>query len=132
MFDKRNHTSWASDHVSTKNKCLQIILILFINYKFFILKGTPQWIAFAFEEPQTIAKLNIQFQGGFAGKDSQVFFYDSSLELINTENIYPEDVNAQQTFEFKSPVANVKKMKIIFSTSTDFFGRIIVYNIEIF
>lgn len=36
-----------------------------------------------------------------------------------------------QEFQFEAPVENVTKLKIVFESSTDFFGRIIVYSIEI-
>lgn len=56
-----------------------------------------------FETTVTVEKLNIQFQGGFAGKDSH-------LELASVDSgekfsfdIYPEDVNQMQvSFSLKT------------------------------
>lgn len=77
----------------------------------------------------------MQFQGGFASKDAKIEIQkavgDSLSEKIE-EPFYAEDINAVQHFKLSQPHDEVKRVKIVFNTSTDFFGRIIVYNLKIF
>jgi hypothetical protein len=44
--------------------------------------------------------------------------------------IYPEDVNRAQRFDL-TPGEPVKGMKLVFEESSDFFGRITVYDLMI-
>lgn len=83
------------------------------------------------EEETTINSFAFQFQGGFAGKNCLVTLEDKSGQNIHDEHFYPDDINAKQTFSLSSAVENVRKMKFSFEGSTDFFGRIIVYNLEL-
>ncbi|XP_017483811.1 PREDICTED: nuclear receptor 2C2-associated protein-like [Rhagoletis zephyria] len=110
MFDLKADTSWNSS------------------------EGIPQWVVIRFEEPQSISKFLIQFQGGFAAKAVSASVQARNGELIVEETFYPEDVNSPQTFLLKAPVTKkeASKMKLLFPSSTDFFGRIIVYKIEIY
>lgn len=55
---------------------------------------------------------------------------DSDEPII--EPFYPEDINSEQTFILLKTVEKVNKIKFIFNKSTDFFGRIVVYNLELF
>lgn len=51
-------------------------------------------------------------------------------------HFYPDDVNDLQTFllnvDGSSSVENVKKIQIVFDKSSDFFGRVIIYHLEMF
>lgn len=108
MFDGEEDTCWNSDH------------------------GTPQWINL-FVNPQDLSmiKICVQFQGGFCGKNCFAEFYEDNTVVANFP-FYPEDVNAVQFFIFEFPsVKKVCAVKLIFPESTDFFGRIIVYNLSI-
>ncbi|XP_053962155.1 nuclear receptor 2C2-associated protein isoform X1 [Anastrepha ludens] len=110
MFDSVEDTSWNSS------------------------EGTPQWVVINFKEPQAITKFLLQFQGGFVAKPLSVNIQRMDGELIVEETFYPEDVNSPQTFPLKLPVSNKEaaKIKFLFPSSTDFFGRIILYKIEIY
>jgi hypothetical protein len=44
--------------------------------------------------------------------------------------LYPEDINPTQTFNVK-PTEGLKRVKIIFEESTDFYGRITVYKLDV-
>lgn len=94
-------------------------------------QGLPQWIAVEFESPQKGKTLDIslQFQGGFCGKDCSVeFFMDGKRH--QTSPFYPDDINSIQYFSIDiSDFESFDKLKILFQKSTDFFGRIIVYNL---
>lgn len=58
---------------------------------------------------------------------------DCHVMLINedkstSEPFYPEDNNLLQHFKLSQSV-QVKQLKFVFEKSTDFFGRIIVYDL---
>lgn len=97
----------------------------------FRLQGALQWILITFDEVITIKSFSFQFQGGFAGKNCSVSLEDQSGNVVNEQLFYPDDINAKQTFDLSSTVESVKKVKFSFEGSTDFFGRIIVYNLEL-
>ncbi|KAG0260046.1 Nuclear receptor 2C2-associated protein, partial [Linnemannia exigua] len=80
----------------------------------------------------SIASFQLMFQGGFVGKTCQVLAWIDSNEFVDMMRFYPEDINPLQTF----PVAEAEKqitsrVKIVFESSTDFFGRITVYKLDI-
>ena len=72
---------------------------------------------------------SIQFQGGFAGQNCHVEF--NNKDDVITESFYPEDINLVQNFNFKNPVLS-NNIKLVFDKSTDFFGRIVVYSLDIY
>lgn len=90
-----------------------------------------QWIAIVFEQEMKISSFEFQFQGGFAGKNCTVTLDDKMGATLHYQPFYPDDINAKQTFDLSSTVENVRKVKFSFEGSTDFFGRIIVYNLEL-
>lgn len=94
------------------------------------MQGNPQWISVELKEPHKIAAFSIQFQGGFAGQNSRVEFTNEKNE-ISSETFFPEDVNSIQQFPV-SKVIFCKRIKFVFEGSTDFFGRIVVYSIDLF
>lgn len=88
--------------------------------------------------------MKILFQGGFAGKvnqhvfqliniqDCQFLFRDSEevKEFKELCPFYPEDKNSLQVF----PITEDKpliSLKILFNKSTDFYGRIVVYQLDV-
>ncbi|XP_050326986.1 nuclear receptor 2C2-associated protein isoform X3 [Bactrocera neohumeralis] len=96
--------------------------------------GTPQWIIIRFEEPQAVSKFSFQFQGGFVAKTLLIHVETEDGKQILEEAFYPEDINSIQTFILNRPIKNKEaaKIKFLFPSSTDFFGRIILYELEIF
>lgn len=75
---------------------------------------------------------------------------DSTGRNVYKKCFYPDDINDKQTFIFDAPdsteltsatdtigitnteiVSNVKKISITFEKSSDFFGRIIIYHLEL-
>ncbi|CAD7076663.1 unnamed protein product [Hermetia illucens] len=107
MFDGEEDTSWSSD------------------------QGQPQWITIQFEEPQTIERFRFQFQGGFAGNEGGVTIHGADGACLYDKAFYPEDINAVQMFPLDGRVEGATKVKFTFKSSTDFFGRIIVYKLEL-
>ncbi|XP_037948402.1 nuclear receptor 2C2-associated protein [Teleopsis dalmanni] len=110
MYDTEEDTAWSSN------------------------EGTPQWINIQFEELQAMHEFEFQFQGGFAGKHGIMTAESADGNKLCEETFYPDDVNSVQKFKLKNPILNkeVLKIKFLFASSTDFFGRIIVYKLKVF
>lgn len=108
LFDGREDTCWNSE------------------------QGTPQWIQVSFPDSnKTISELHLMFQGGFAGKNCSIEVGQSDQkELKKCHDFYPEDTNKLQKFKLPEPVAG-QVFKIVFPDSTDFFGRITVYQMKL-
>ena len=104
LTDGNNETCWNSD------------------------KGTNQFIIIEFSEPTQPKELQIMFQGGFAGKNCELSYYKEDWVLFS--KFYPQDINELQTFpvECKEPIL---KLLISFKDSTDFYGRITIYKLDL-
>ncbi|KAI8602693.1 galactose-binding domain-like protein [Dissophora ornata] len=94
--------------------------------------GTPQFIAIDFGRNVQIETIQVMFQGGFVGKTCQLLAWTDAGEYVEMMRFYPEDINPLQSF----PVAEderqtTSRVKIVFESSTDFFGRITVYMLDI-
>ena len=103
LFDGREDTCWNSD------------------------QGSPQFIQIDFNQPQPfLDQLQIQFQGGFVGTQCHVFDNDNTAQQLD---FFPQDSNKLQTFAlgFKE----CRTLKIVFGGSTDFFGRITIYQLKL-
>jgi hypothetical protein len=86
-------------------------------------QGSPQSILIEFKEVVSISGVKIVFQGGFVGK-SCLFVSDDGKQV----SFYPKDNNEPQTFEIAT---STQKLKIVFTESTDFFGRITIYSLDV-
>lgn len=104
MFDDSNETCWNSD------------------------SGTPQWILINFNEEVDLSEIEIEFQGGFAGKKCSIEAGLDTKDLSPVDDFFPEDTNTRQRFHL-SATKRTKVFKIVFHSSTDFFGRIVVYKL---
>jgi len=104
LFDGNNETCWNSD------------------------QGSPQWISLEFEHPVPLSALSLQFQGGFCGKDCEVEIEGNQKIL----DFYPEDANKLQTFHLQEKLEAVRKIRIIFNSSSDFYGRVTLYLLELY
>jgi hypothetical protein len=81
-----------------------------------------------FVRPQEI---RIQFQAGFIAETCSVqLFVDSSFQAV--ANLEFEDVHAIQT-EALPPdaICETTKLRLAFDNFTDFYGRIIIYRVEV-
>ncbi|XP_075467244.1 nuclear receptor 2C2-associated protein isoform X2 [Ascaphus truei] len=105
LFDRKEDTCWNSD------------------------QGASQWILLEFPQCVCVSQLHIQFQGGFSSKTCTLEGCPNDKEFVKLSDFYPEDTNALQ--KFSVPNLSVDKLKISFQNSTDFFGRIIVYHLDI-
>ncbi|XP_014483300.1 PREDICTED: nuclear receptor 2C2-associated protein [Dinoponera quadriceps] len=107
MFDDSNETCWNSD------------------------AGTPQWVIINFEEECSLSSFEIEFQGGFAGKECYLEAGCNEKNTVVVEAFYPEDVNNLQRFNLANKI-KARTLKFVFNQSTDFFGRIIIYNLSLY
>ncbi|KAJ1967685.1 Nuclear receptor 2C2-associated protein [Dimargaris xerosporica] len=123
-------------------------------------QGTPQSIAMVFARPVHVEQLQLMFQGGFVGKNCQVWVvpHDGDGRQLRWFDFYPEDVNTLQiSFQtlFTKPISYpffiyhglggnrensdlasdacplIDRLKLVFPESTDFFGRVTVYQLDI-
>ncbi|KAH8548770.1 galactose-binding domain-like protein [Umbelopsis sp. PMI_123] len=96
-------------------------------------QGLPQNVLLDFGHQVEIETILMTFQGGFVGKKCVVVASPAespnnySMEL---GTLYPEDVNQPQSFNVLCPQP-VQRLKLIFEESTDFFGRITMYKLDI-
>ncbi|XP_078606656.1 nuclear receptor 2C2-associated protein-like isoform X1 [Branchiostoma floridae x Branchiostoma japonicum] len=72
MFDGDEETCWNSD------------------------QGSPQWILVEFTEEVCPEEIQLQFQGGFVGKDCWLEGSSGDGDLKRFMDFYPEDVNSLQ------------------------------------
>lgn len=106
MFDGREDTCWNSD------------------------QGTPQWVRIEFDNPEELAELKLMFQGGFAGKTCWLEVSEDGQEFVKHQDFFPDDINKLQSFPI-TPKIKAKAIKVVFEDSTDFFGRITVYQMKL-
>ncbi|KAF8481002.1 hypothetical protein DFH94DRAFT_692063 [Russula ochroleuca] len=93
--------------------------------------GLPQYIQLAFSSPVTPRRISLTFQGGFVGTTCVVATRSQDATgWQKLTQIYPEDVNRAQMFDLTAGDP-VKGIKLIFEESSDFFGRITVYDLMI-
>ena len=71
------------------------------------------------------------FQGGFVGTRCAVQVRSAEGEWETKQNVYPEDVNRLQVFDLNLGDTPIRDMKLVFEQSSDFFGRITVYDLDI-
>ncbi|KAG8744259.1 hypothetical protein FRC12_014829 [Ceratobasidium sp. 428] len=103
--------------------------------------GLPQFVELQFSEAVSPAQLALTFQGGFVGTKCTIYGLISQSEEAEAQStpswhivdkIFPEDINRRQLFALKSSAEELARLKIVFEESSDFFGRITLYNLELF
>mmetsp|Transcript_33493 Transcript_33493/g.77243 ORF Transcript_33493/g.77243 Transcript_33493/m.77243 type:complete len:160 (-) Transcript_33493:476-955(-) len=81
-----------------------------------------------------IRSLGFMFQGGFVGTDCNAAASNDDESLVETELEF-EDCNEMQVFDFcreDGTAVPAKKLKITFKGSTDFYGRVTIYRLEVY
>ena len=98
-------------------------------------QGTPQLIQIHFDEdaPVDIDGLQIMFQGGFVGKDCTVLgSQDGTTFPVDLHRpFFPQDNNTLQSFPLSSSLSRIQKLRIVFGGSTDFYGRVTIYQLQV-
>ncbi|CAG5864715.1 unnamed protein product [Menidia menidia] len=106
MFDSNEETCWNSD------------------------QGECQWVSLDFPGTVKVSEVKVQFQGGFSAKTCRLDGCLKGEDFTTLCHFYPDDNNALQSFPIQEAPA-VDRVKIMFENSADFFGRIIVYSLDI-
>ncbi|NWX33676.1 NR2CA protein, partial [Notiomystis cincta] len=122
LFDGSEETCWNSD------------------------QGTSQWVTLDFPRPVKVSQLHIQFQGGFSSRLCTLEGCRTGEDLVKISELYPQDSHAMQ-ISFPSTTGGMEfgefwgifqveetvleKLKITFGSSTDFFGRVVVYHLGV-
>jgi hypothetical protein len=89
-------------------------------------------VTIAFPQLVRISRIEIQFQGGFAGKMCTATGWQASNRHDKTMSaFYPVDSNAVQVFAVFDGI-EVDRLQIVFTDSTDFYGRITVYHLAVY
>ncbi|KAF8301444.1 galactose-binding like protein [Clavulina sp. PMI_390] len=103
-------------------------------------QGTPQHIQATFDSPVIAHSISLTFQGGFVGLRCAIFVRPSSTEeqdWVLSDRIFPDDVNRRQSFSLanktldQTAIKSYAQLKLVFEQSSDFFGRIVVYDLSI-
>ncbi|XP_062366003.1 nuclear receptor 2C2-associated protein isoform X2 [Cinclus cinclus] len=92
-------------------------------------QGTSQWVTLDFPRPVKVSQLHIQFQGGFSSRLCTLEGCRTGEELVKISELYPQDSHAMQRFQVEETVLD--KLKITFGSSTDFFGRVVIYHLGV-
>uniref|UniRef100_A0A3B3Z504 Nuclear receptor 2C2-associated protein n=1 Tax=Poecilia mexicana TaxID=48701 RepID=A0A3B3Z504_9TELE len=86
-------------------------------------QGDRQWVLLEFPQSVKVSEVKLQFQGGFSAK---------ACRLEGKRCGFLKEVIAILTLDFPIQEApTVDKVKILFENSTDLFGRIVVYSLDI-
>jgi len=95
-------------------------------------QGSPQWIVIGFPGPVDVAEVRIMFQGGFVGQECQFLASEEEQgggSFTFLSHFYPEETNSTQVFQCQAK--GVRQLKILFGASTDFYGRVTIYQLDV-
>uniref|UniRef100_K3XC05 SUN domain-containing protein n=1 Tax=Globisporangium ultimum (strain ATCC 200006 / CBS 805.95 / DAOM BR144) TaxID=431595 RepID=K3XC05_GLOUD len=96
-------------------------------------QGSPQHVLLQFHERVVdVAALDIMFQGGFVGQDVELHVKKAATEQwerVADADIDPQDCNELQTFACHA--TRINALRLSFSRSTDFYGRVIIYRLDV-
>jgi hypothetical protein len=102
---------------------------------FFLLifgQGKPQFIVLKFSQAVSATAIQLTFQGGFVGSVMQVqSLAVGASEFQQAGQFTPLDNSNKQTFVLESPAINTDSLRIVFEESSDPFGRVTVYTLDI-
>ncbi|NXE44352.1 NR2CA protein, partial [Ptilorrhoa leucosticta] len=94
-------------------------------------QGTSQWVTLDFPRPVKVSQLHIQFQGGFSSQLCTLEGCRTGEELVKISELYPQDSHAMQISFPRVEETVLDKLRITFGSSTDFFGRVVVYHLGV-
>ena len=129
MFDGRSDTCWNSDAAAVAGGA-----------------DAGQWLELAFRRPVRVARVRLTFQGGFVGQGGAVAVRRGAGGAWRAVLAFePDDTNAPQAFELPPCGGGggdsgdsggdgggaVTGLRLSFARSTDFFGRVVVYALDV-
>ncbi|KAJ7497503.1 galactose-binding like protein [Mycena latifolia] len=98
-------------------------------------QGLPQYVQLGFSELVIPESVHLTFQGGFVGTRCTVKIQSGNDWQMLT-CIFPEDINGRQEFSLKSSMVaildGIDKLRLEFEESSDFFGRITLYDLKLY
>jgi len=101
-------------------------------------QGLPQTIQLVFPRRVIPKHISITFQGGFVGTRCSIQIPPPTTpgEWEVVAKIFPENNNRLQSFTLAPDPPNtldggVEKLKLVFEESSDFFGRITIYDLRL-
>ncbi|KAH6572098.1 hypothetical protein BASA50_001091 [Batrachochytrium salamandrivorans] len=116
-------------------------------------QGSPQWIQVESSDENSLIRptsIKLMFQGGFSGKECELLGeipqtagsggVVQTTEWVSIMRFYPEDINTLQEFFVGISTANncdltnpvgYRRLRVVFLNSTDFYGRLTVYQFDI-
>ncbi|KAH3781774.1 hypothetical protein DPMN_159678 [Dreissena polymorpha] len=60
-------------------------------------QGSPQWISVELESPTEVCEIDMQFQGGFVGRDCSLEGrLEPGTDWVKLQDFYPQDKNGVQ------------------------------------
>lgn len=114
MFDESHDTCWNSD------------------------QGSPQWILLDFTEVVSFTSIAFTFQGGFVGQEANIEIGETStatMEPVLTIYSILDNNNLQKFSLIPNSDTSSRKgryLKITFPSSTDFYGRVTIYSLQVY
>ena len=94
-------------------------------------QGSSQFIILDFQRQVHTEQIHLLFQGGFVGQDA-VLLVRTKEEPIQWKELQPfEPVNDNSMQIFPCDAKYVTALKIVFRNSSDFYGRVIVYQLDV-
>eukprot|EP00040_Diaphanoeca_grandis_P002759 m.22646 g.22646 ORF g.22646 m.22646 type:complete len:152 (+) comp13878_c0_seq1:330-785(+) len=105
-------------------------------------QGSPQHVIVNFNRVVHPKQISVMFQGGFVGKNCDILVMPEVATDVKDEpgskpsmtqigHFYPEDTGTAQLFELEKIESGVTHLKLVFPESTDFFGRVCIYTIDV-
>ena len=98
-----------------------------------------QWLQIEFlgDTTANVERIEITFQGGFVGSDGIVSCGPSKSAMVEAcvlEHLHSiNDCNDVQTWDLPAHCADgIKVLRVTFPRSTDFFGRITIYRLQLY
>ena len=94
-------------------------------------QGSPQWVTLHFEQAVNVTEVQLMFQGGFVGKECEVLVATAAAAGAGSSvaRFYPDDNNTLQRFAVHAN--GITQLKLLFHSSTDFFGRVTIYVLQV-
>ena len=75
--------------------------------------------------------MRMTFQGGFVGKETVLMGQDRDGKWGDIDTFLCLDINDEQVFSVSGLNVTLSRLRLVFRKSTDFFGRITIYNLDI-
>uniref|UniRef100_A0A670Y3A1 Nuclear receptor 2C2 associated protein n=1 Tax=Pseudonaja textilis TaxID=8673 RepID=A0A670Y3A1_PSETE len=98
-------------------------------------QGAIQWLTMEFPQTVQASQIQIQFQGGFASQklilQGALCYYFGGFYFYSISIRHLLFLNSCFFYSFPFKAEPLDKLKITFQNSSDFFGRIIVYHLDI-